>query len=248
MGALDEKSAVARMYEKSHCNFQAGAQRTRNYSWSTLQPEKHIFGFGERVQQRGAAKAMQPERNDESFPKTVIVSRQVGDQKTLTADPLGKSRSLGQGLHAVKNRPFTATFGVPSVRETGQWNAAKCLNGEPTARQLVADADLGKSCKINCSNRVRRLADRDRGFGVPSVRSDIPMRRVKSIADHQNYGDEPEAIDLLFPAQHAEFGISEADFLKLRTHAELREILERAGHKFKTGKFNAIFNRSVLYT
>jgi hypothetical protein len=33
------------------------------------------------------------------------------------------------------------------------------------------------------------------------------MKQFKSVADHQNYGDEPEAIDILFPASNAEIGI-----------------------------------------
>ena len=32
-----------------------------------------------------------------------------------------------------------------------------------------------------------------RVFGVPSIRSDIPAPSLKSVADHQNYGDEAGA-------------------------------------------------------
>ena len=44
------------------------------------------------------------------------------------------------------------------------------------------------------------------------MRTDIPMKKMKSVADHQNYGDEPEAIDILFPATFTEYGVSETDF------------------------------------
>ena len=43
----------------------------------------------------GAAKSIQPERIEESFPKTVIVKKIVEDQKTVTADMLGTVKNLG---------------------------------------------------------------------------------------------------------------------------------------------------------
>jgi len=63
----------------------------------------------------------------------------------------------------------------------------------------MPDKDLGKSAKPNCSNTVRKPEDAHRSFGAPSIRTDIPLKVKKSVADYQNYGDEPEAIDLLFP-------------------------------------------------
>lgn len=79
--------------------------------------------------------------------------------------------------------------------------------GEPTLRELVPDADLGRCMRPGSRNIVRRPQDADRAFGCPSVRTDIPMKSFKSVADHQNYGDEPEAIDILFPASNTEIGV-----------------------------------------
>lgn len=42
------------------------------------------------------------------------------------------------------------------------------------------------------------------------------MKKRKSVADHQNYGDEPEAIDILFPATFTELGVTSFDFLSAR--------------------------------
>ena len=75
---------------------------------------------------------------------------------------------------------------------------------------------MGKSAKINCTNSVRKPQDADRAFGCPTIRTDIPMKDKKSVADYQKYGDEPEAIYLLFPAHKNEIGVNETDFLKLR--------------------------------
>lgn len=93
------------------------------------------------------------------------------------------------------------TFGIPNITAVGNnWNAAKCISGEPTEKELRHDKDLGISVKPNCSNTVRKPEDVHRSFGCPSIRTDIPLKAKKSVADYQNYCDEPEAVDLLFPA------------------------------------------------
>ena len=66
-------------------------------------------------------------------------------------------------------------------------------------KELRPDFDLGRSKKMNCTNQVRKPEDSNRSFGVPTIRTDIPFKNKRSVADFGNYGDEPEAIDLLFP-------------------------------------------------
>jgi len=65
---------------------------------------------------------------------------------------------------------------------------------------------------MNCTNNVRKPEDKDRAFGYPTIRKDIPFKVVRSVADYANYGDEPEAVDLLFPSTFNELGIEESDF------------------------------------
>ncbi len=91
----------------------------------------------------------------------------------------------------------------------GQWNAAQCIHGEPSEAELLPDRDLGRCTKIGARNIPRTEADQDRAFGCPTIRTDISGRKQKSVADYQNYGDEPEAVDLLFPATMTEIGIDE---------------------------------------
>lgn len=81
---------------------------------------------------------------------------------------------------------------------------------------MLPDRDLGIAVKPNCRNVVRSEKDIDRSFGCPTIRTDIPMKDFKSVADYQNYGDEPEAVDLLFPSCHSELGIEETDFKRPR--------------------------------
>ena len=136
-------------------------------------------------------------------------------------------------------------FGVRSLKDLNEWNAAKCLSGNPTEKELKSDADLGKSTRPGTRNIVRRPEDESRVFGCPSVRTDIPMMKLKSVADHQIYGDEPEAIDILFPATFTELGVSEFEFTKLRPKHEIENLFKKIGYSYKSGKFNAIFNRSA---
>lgn len=148
-----------------------------------------------------------PERIEEAFPKTVIVKKIVEDQKAVTQDMLGSVKNLGQGQ---PDRGLQHTYGT--MKRDLDWNAAKCINGEPTDRELQPDADLAKSTKPNCTNSVRRPEDKDRAFGCPTIRTDIPYKQWRSVADYGNYGDEPEAVDLLFPNTQTELGIEESDF------------------------------------
>ena len=60
----------------------------------------------------------------------------------------------------------------------------------------------------------------------------------------QNYGDEPEAVEILFPNTFTEMGISEYDFQVPRFRDEIKLLFERIGFSYKIGKFNAMFARA----
>lgn len=62
--------------------------------------------------------------------------------------------------------------------------------------------------------------------------------------DIQNYGDEPEAVDLLFPSTFTEMGITDYDFQLPRSREEIRILFEKIGYSYKVGKFNAMYNRA----
>jgi hypothetical protein len=48
---------------------------------------------------------------------------------------------------------------------------------------LQPDKDLGKSVKPGCRNTVRKEEDMNRVFGTPTIRTDIPYREKRSVAD-----------------------------------------------------------------
>ena len=214
-------------------------QKERQYNWN-MDKAKHSFGYAEAKVLNGAAYSLHPERKDGAFPKTVIVKKTVEDFKAVTHDILGKSKNLGQGKPPIDEEQ---PFGVSSVGGD-PWNAAKCIHGEPTEKEILPDNDLGRSTKVGCRNEVRNDEDLNRVFGTPTIRLDIPYKEKKSVADHQNYGDEPDAVDLLFPNTFTELGISEYDFSALRSREEVKQLFSRIGYSYKTGKFNAMFNRA----
>lgn len=235
-GAQIAKDTVsASMYRKTHGNYQPGEQRKRDYDWK-IQPESHVFGYQEKTVLNGAAMALQSEQ-----PQTTIVLKTVEDHKAVSSDHLGRSKNLGQGQ---PQRDPNHVYGVKNVQAGDPWNAARCIHGEPTEAELHADKDLGRASKPGCRNVVRREEDRTRAFGLPTVRSDIPEKKVRSVADFQNYGDEPEAVDLLFPSNYSEIGIDETDFRSLRSREEIRGLFARIGFSYKIGKFNAMYNRA----
>ena len=75
---------------------------------------------------------------------------------------------------------------------------------KPSAR---GPQDLGRSVRPGWRNIA---PSETRLFGVPSIRSDIPAPGMKSVADHQNYGDEAGAETLLYPPRFADEGVTQA--------------------------------------
>jgi len=45
--------------------------------------------------------------------------------------------------------------GVKNVQGEDPWNAGRCIHGEPNAKEVIPDKDLGHSIKPNCRNVVR---------------------------------------------------------------------------------------------
>ncbi len=139
----------------------------------------------------------------------MIVKKTVEDMRGVAADHLGQCKNLGQGK---LNLPEDHQFGVKNIVGNNVWNAAKCIHGEPNHREMAPDQDLGRCVKPGSRNQVRRPEDSNRTFGCPTIRTDIPFKEKRSVADYNNYGDEPEAIDILFPSTYTEMGITEYDF------------------------------------
>ena len=90
-------------------------------------------------------------------------------------------------------------------------------------------------------------------FGTPSIRTDLPhpkadtgRRQGRSIADNNNYGNEPAASHLLTPGIGAERGVSEDQYVQLRSKDEIKELVEEAGIFFRgDDEFDAAFGMAA---
>ena len=51
-------------------------------------------------------------------------------------------------------------------------------------------------------------------------------------------------MDLLFPSNYSELGITEEDFRKVRGRQEIEIMFRSVGYEYKIGKFNAMYNRA----
>eukprot|EP01017_Pseudomicrothorax_dubius_P051579 TRINITY_DN9962_c0_g1_i10.p1 TRINITY_DN9962_c0_g1~~TRINITY_DN9962_c0_g1_i10.p1 ORF type:complete len:417 (-),score=103.13 TRINITY_DN9962_c0_g1_i10:52-1302(-) len=233
---LDEETRLR--YIKSHGMFEPGEKRNRNYNWK-VDPEQHRFGLTQKDRIKDEAKlALQPEANNNVIPKTTIVKKNVEDHRDFRDDPLGRPKNLGQ------ENPYIGKEHVFGYRPKYQdeWDVAKCLRGEATLKELGRDTEF-RATKQGVRNEPRPGHDA-RVFGVPSLRTDIPKPKAKSVADPNNYGDEASAVQLLFPQKFAELGISPEDFKKLRPKEEIRDIFSSIGILYKPGKFEGIFLRA----
>ena len=70
---------------------------------------------------------------------------------------------------------------------------------------------------------------RHRTFGVPSVRTDIPKYAVRSVADSQNYGDDPTGKELLYPSALSQMGIDDDEFTNLRDKDDIFSLFRATG-------------------
>jgi len=213
------------LYVKSHANYDPGEQRRRGYSWQSKHGaiDPSLYRFGANVQKgemEGVAKAMNPSL-DESYKRpAVVVEKILEDFREVTSESLGKAKNLGHGDRSLSGNHV---FGLPSQRDA-EWGVRECI-GNYTPEEQQPDKDLGRSVRPGWRN----IADDSRLFGVPSIRSDIPAPSLKSVADHQNYGDEAGAETLLYPPRFADEGVTQADFLEARSKDDLGSLFRSAG-------------------
>lgn len=95
------------------------------------------------------------------------------------------------------------------------------------------------------STKVLPSYARGRTFGVPSVRSDLAAPKFRRVADHQNYGDEGNALSLVNPSIYGQNGLVPRDFLDLRPRSEVRSIFENMGMKLSDEDFESAWSQAA---
>ncbi|KAL1771953.1 EF-hand domain-containing family member B [Sigmodon hispidus] len=78
-------------------------------------------------------------------------------------------------------------------------------------------------------------------YGVPTIRSDIPVPRIRCVSDINNYGEEGNAYSLLHPSIFAQKGVFERDFFKTRSKEEISDILTNIGVKLSEEEFENVW-------
>lgn len=226
-------------YVRSHANYDPGEQRNRGYTWvdqkGSIDPARFNFGSDVKAKEiEGVAKSLNPSLEGDARGQ-VVVSKRLEDFREVNAEPLGRVKYLGHGVRTSDEH----VFGVPSQRAP-EWGVRECIaNYLPEEQQ--PDKDLGKSIRPGWRNS----APEDRVFGTPSIRADIAPPGLKSVADHQNYGDEAPACALLYPPHYADSGVYGDDFLEARSKEDITEIFAAAGETMDEDHIAATFGKAA---
>ena len=234
-GSLENSEKTEQMYFKSHGSTQAGQQLRRGYNWP-VDPSEHRFGLKDKGPVGGVEEALKPELAE----GTTLVQKTVEDYRSTTKDQLGRPRNLGSG-----GPPVPADYAFGAKAGTLEWGAGKCITGQPSPATLVPDKDLGRSTRFGFRN-TPKPGDEDRVFGVPSIRADVGKKTLKSVADHQNYGDEVQAVEILFPDHWLRYGLEKEEFLRPRSKPDIKELVRGAGINIGAGQFEAVYTRAQI--
>lgn len=119
------------------------------------------------------------------------------------------------------------------------------MHGAHSEEEQLPDADLGKSLREGFRNIPPPGIDANRAYGIPSVRTDLHLRNRTSIADAQNYGNEPDAMSLLSPCSTADRGVNEQTYAEKRDSGSIRKLLSSAGITLPDAEFMEVFQAAA---
>ena len=241
-GNLAEPDNVKFLYYKTHGLTDPGQQSTRFYKWN-FDPKNHKFGYFQDKEIDGAKKSLMTDNLFNPYPQTKIVGKRLEDFRQATEDMLGKSK-----YHGTLNPKFhdeNHTFGK-ECKLGDQWNAGRCIHGDEntvTKKSVEPDIDLGRNVKYAAKLKSLQPVERDlnKTYGVPSIRSDLPMKKIKSVSDIKNYGDEPDVYELLYPHPEAVRGVNDEDFEKLYTKEEIFNLMKKYDFIIPEDEYNLMF-------
>eukprot|EP00771_Trimastix_marina_P001076 gnl/Trimastix_PCT/2118.p1 GENE.gnl/Trimastix_PCT/2118~~gnl/Trimastix_PCT/2118.p1 ORF type:complete len:579 (+),score=164.77 gnl/Trimastix_PCT/2118:2028-3764(+) len=156
---------------------------------------------------------------------------------TAKAESVGARDTEGLPVDPASQRVFGYP---PPKREDTVASLVKNTYAAPDS--VLPDRDLGRSVRPGWRN----VAPTDRVFGVPTIRTDIPLPKKRSITDNQSYGDEPGAGRLAAPFPYASMGLDDDDYLQPMSRSELRSLLVGSRTTELTpDEFEMIFERAL---
>ena len=238
---LSEPEEAKKLYRKTHGLTDPGEQKDREYQWK-FDPKEHVFGLGQEKEIDGAKKSLMTDNLTNPYPQTKIVGKRLEDYRQATEDMLGRSKF--RGTLSDKLEP-DHTFGKKSQLGDA-WNAGRCINGDKTtvtAKSLEPDPDLGRDVhyaqKLKALQPIKR--DPNKVYGIPSIRSDLPKKDFVSVCDLNNYGNEKDAFELLYPHPCATRGLDDDDFDQLLSKEEINEIMSKNNIEIPPEEYNLIY-------
>ena len=245
-GANEEPEEVKNLYYKSHGITDPGQQNTRYYKWN-FDPNKHTFGFSPKTELDGAKNSLRTDTLSNPYPQTLLMNKRAENFRAFNNPLLGKGKFYGS-----LNPKFydeNHTFGKGS-KLGEQWNAGRCIHGDETTvntESLKPEEDLGRDWHYASKLKSLRPTQNNltRVYGVPTIRRDLPKRIVKSITDIKNYGDEPDAYDLLYPHPEAIRGVYDEDFEKLLTKEEIYEQMKKYDFIIPEKEYDIMFDVAI---
>jgi len=245
-GAKEEPEEVKNLYYKSHGSTDPGKQNTRYYKWN-FDPKNHMFGYSPNSEIDGVKNSLRTDNLMNPYPQTILMNKRTEDFRAFNSSLLGKGK-----FHGSLNPKFydeNHTFGKES-KLGDQWNAAKCIYGDKStvnSENIKPDEDLGRDWHYGSKLKSLRPTQNDlnRIYGVPSIRRDLPKKIVKSVADIKNYGDEPDAYDLLYPHPESVRGVNDEDFEKLFGKEEIFEIMKKYDFNIPEKEYDIMFDITI---
>ena len=245
-GAKEEPEEVKNLYYKSHGITDPGKPNMRYYKWN-FDPNKHTFGYAPKLELNGAKNSLKTDTLTNPYPQTLLSNRRVENFRAFINPLLGKSK-----FHGSLNPKFydeNHVFGKGS-KLGDQWNAGRCLHGDETTvntESVKPDDDLGRDWHYASKLKSLRPTQNNltRAYGVPTIRRDLPKRIVKSVTDIKNYGDEPDAYDLLYPHPEAIRGVYDEDFEKLFTKEEIYTLMKKYDFIIPEKEYDLMFEVAI---
>ena len=242
-GAKEEPDDVKKLCYKSHGVTDPGKQNTRYYNWN-IDPKNFKFGYYQKGEIDGAKNSLSNDTLFNPYPQTKLVSKRAEDFRQATNDMLGKGKYFG----TLNPKFFDEDHAFGKESKLGdQWNAGRCIHGDEntvTPDSVQSDLDLGRNWRYGSKlkNLQPTQTNLNRIYGVPSIRRDLPKKVNKSVTDIKNYGDEPDAYDLLYPHPEAIRGVYDEDFEKLYTKEEINQQMKKYDFIIPEKEYDVMFN------
>lgn len=183
-------------------------------------------------------------REQEPCVGELIRGSSSSQQEAQLVDP-GLSKSLTRWRYTKSSNSNNASSGSGgSTAERVRvfvgfaWHVVSGRNLHQPWESSVSPQAHSAPADMSC---VPVLTTQHQVFGLPSVRNDVHLPASPSVANTQNYGNEPTAYQLLTPPKCIEVGVKEEHLLQPRGRQEMRELMGEAGIGMGDDEFEAVF-------